>query len=130
MNRNTNAGCDRKYHVAEKREKIFTETGGKRKSANLAESRNGCSQRQGCASLGICGCDRPAALDSMAAALPYAKMLTGAPMAIVVCGDTTKSSYWYLDCSAATQNILLAAEALDLGAVWTAPIRMTTVWLW
>lgn len=61
-----------------------------------------------------------AALDSMAAALPYAKMLMGAPMAIVVCGDTTKSSYWYLDCSAATQNILLAAEALDLGAVWTA----------
>lgn len=61
-----------------------------------------------------------AALDSMAAALPYAKMLTSAPMAIVVCGDTTKSSYWYLDCSAATQNILLAAEALELGAVWTA----------
>lgn len=61
-----------------------------------------------------------AALDSMAAALPYAKMLTGAPMAIVVCGDTTRSSYWYLDCSAATQNILLAAEALELGAVWTA----------
>lgn len=61
-----------------------------------------------------------AALDSMAAALPYAKMLTHAPMAIVVCGDTTKSSYWYLDCSAATQNILLAAEALELGAVWTA----------
>lgn len=61
-----------------------------------------------------------AALDSMAAALPYAKMLTNAPMAIVVCGDTTKSSYWYLDCSAATQNILLAAEALELGAVWTA----------
>lgn len=61
-----------------------------------------------------------AVLDSMAAALPYAKMLTGAPMAIVVCGDTTRSSYWYLDCSAATQNILLAAEALELGAVWTA----------
>lgn len=61
-----------------------------------------------------------AALDSMAAALPYAKMLKDAPMAIVVCGDTTKSSYWYLDCAAATQNILLAAEALGLGAVWTA----------
>lgn len=60
------------------------------------------------------------ALDSMAAALPYAKMLTGTPVAIVVCGDTTKSSYWYLDCSAAAQNILLAAEALGLGAVWTA----------
>ena len=59
-------------------------------------------------------------LDSMAAVLPYAKMLKEAPMAIVVCGDTTKSSYWYLDCSAATENILLAAEALQLGAVWTA----------
>lgn len=61
-----------------------------------------------------------AALDSMAAALPYAKMLTNAPVAIIVCGDLTRSSYWYLDCSAAAQNILLAAEALDLGAVWTA----------
>ena len=60
------------------------------------------------------------ALDSMAAKLPYAKMLTNAPLAIVVCGDTTRSSYWYLDCSAATQNVLLAAEALGLGAVWTA----------
>lgn len=70
-------------------------------------------------------------LDSMAAVLPYAKMLKEAPMAIVVCGDTTKSSYWYLDCSAATQNILLAAEALGLGAVWTAtypyPERMDVV---
>ncbi len=67
----------------------------------------------------------------MAAALPYAKMLKDAPMAIVVCGDTTRSSYWYLDCSAATQNILLAAEALGLGAVWTAtypyPERMEVV---
>lgn len=61
-----------------------------------------------------------AALDSMAAGLPYAKMLTQAPMAIVVCGNPALSSYWYLDCSAATQNILLAAEALNLGAVWTA----------
>lgn len=61
-----------------------------------------------------------AALDSMAAGLPYAKMLTQAPLAIVVCGNPTLSSYWYLDCSAATQNILLAAEALNLGAVWTA----------
>ena len=60
------------------------------------------------------------ALDPMAAKLPYAKMLTNAPLAIVVCGDTTRSSYWYLDCSAATQNVLLAAEALGLGAVWTA----------
>ena len=60
------------------------------------------------------------ALDSMAAALPYAKMLTQARYAIVVCGDVAQSSYWYLDCSAVTQNILLAAEAIGLGAVWTA----------
>lgn len=61
-----------------------------------------------------------ATLDSMAAALPYAKMLAQAHHAIVVCGDSAKSSYWYLDCSAAAQNILLAAESLGLGAVWTA----------
>lgn len=60
------------------------------------------------------------ALDSMANQLPYAKMLVQAPMAIVVCGDPKISSYWYLDCSAATENILLATEALGLGAVWTA----------
>ena len=56
----------------------------------------------------------------MAAALPYAKMLTQARNAIIVCGDSVKSSYWYLDCSAAAQNILLAAESLGFGAVWTA----------
>lgn len=59
-------------------------------------------------------------LDRMADALPYAQMLKGAPMAIVVCGSPEKSSYWYVDCSAVSQNILLAAEALGLGAVWTA----------
>lgn len=59
-------------------------------------------------------------LDKMAEGLPYAKMLKTVNQAIVVCGDSAKSSYWYLDCSTAAQNILLAAEALDLGAVWTA----------
>ncbi len=75
--------------------------------------------------------DSRTVLDSLASELPYAKMLKEAPMAIIVCGDTTKSSYWYLDCSAATENILLAAEALGLGAVWTATYpyedRMQTV---
>ncbi|WP_455592579.1 nitroreductase family protein [Bacteroides sp.] len=61
-----------------------------------------------------------ATLDSMAAALPYAKMLTQVRYAMVVCGDSARSSLWYLDCSAAAQNILLAAESLGLGAVWTA----------
>ena len=63
--------------------------------------------------------ERPA-LDSLAAALPYAKMLTAAPCAIVVCGAPECQSYWYLDCSAAAQNVLLAAQSLGLGAVWTA----------
>ncbi len=61
-----------------------------------------------------------ALLDGMAGELPYAKMLTQVRYAMVVCGDTQKSPMWYLDCSAATQNILLAAEAMGLGAVWTA----------
>lgn len=59
-------------------------------------------------------------LDEMAERLPYAKMLREAHVAIAVCADRTKSPYWYVDCSAAAQNILLAAEALGLGAVWTA----------
>ncbi|MGL4492836.1 MAG: nitroreductase family protein [Tannerellaceae bacterium] len=64
--------------------------------------------------------DDRATLDSMAKELPYAKWLEESPLAIIVCGDTLKSSYWYLDCSASAQNILLAAESLGLGAVWTA----------
>lgn len=60
------------------------------------------------------------AMDHLSEALPYAKMLKQAPMAILVCGNTEMSpNNWYIDCSAATQNILLAAEALGLGAVWT-----------
>lgn len=63
-------------------------------------------------------------LDAMAEILPFAKMLKQAPLAIVVCGETTwfdgkENPFWQQDCSAATQNLLLAAEALGLGAVWT-----------
>lgn len=65
-----------------------------------------------------------ATLNKMAEGLPFAKMLKESPAAIVVCGNMDRdmggSSYWYFDCSAATQNILLATEALGLGAVWTA----------
>ena len=65
------------------------------------------------------------ALDSLADQLPYAKMLKQAPLAIIVCGETLwmggeENPFWSLDCSAATQNLLLTAEALGLGAVWTA----------
>ena len=63
-------------------------------------------------------------LDAMAEVLPFAKMLKQAPLAIIVCGETTwfdgkENPFWQQDCSAATQNLLLAAEALGLGAVWT-----------
>jgi nitroreductase len=52
---------------------------------------------------------------------PYADMLKNAGLAIVVCGDYTLDKhigYLVQACSAATQNILLAAHGLDLGAVW------------
>jgi nitroreductase len=62
-------------------------------------------------------------LDKLADGLIYAKMLKAAPAAIVVCGNLEKDAsgeLWPLDCSTAAQNILLAAEAMGLGAVWTA----------
>jgi nitroreductase len=52
-----------------------------------------------------------------------AKMVKDAPLAIAVCADKKLEKYpglWPLDCSAATENILLAATARGLGAVWTA----------
>jgi nitroreductase len=52
---------------------------------------------------------------------PYSSMLAEASHAIVVCGDETLQNgpgYYPLDCSAATQNLLLAAHALGYGAVW------------
>ncbi len=52
---------------------------------------------------------------------PYGKMLAGASLAILVCGDMNiepNESYNAVNCSAATQNILLAAHELSLGAVW------------
>ncbi len=50
---------------------------------------------------------------------PYSKMLAQAPLAIIVCGDITRSErYWQQDCAAATENLLLAARALGLGSVW------------
>jgi nitroreductase len=48
-------------------------------------------------------------------------MIYDTSAAIVVCADTKISElYWDVDCAAAAQNILLAAEAFGLGAVWTA----------
>ena len=57
------------------------------------------------------------------------KQPTNAPLLIAVCGDTDKttmpdgkgklSDFWIQDVSAATENLLLAAHAQGLGAVWT-----------
>ncbi len=63
--------------------------------------------------------DDRAKLNAIMEVHPYSRMLAEAPIAIVVCGDTKISaSYWPQDCAAATENILLAARALDLGTVW------------
>lgn len=64
-------------------------------------------------------------LQQLADALPYAKMTANAPVAIVVCGNKKRmlagvdNNLWEQDCSAASENILLAAHALGLGGVWT-----------
>lgn len=53
---------------------------------------------------------------------PNAPMARGAPLAILICGDLRlekSSGYWVVDCAAAAENLLLAAHALQLGAVWT-----------
>jgi len=69
--------------------------------------------------------DKPLMQD-LAGRLPYAKMLASASAAITVCGDLeiarvgNSENMWMLDCSAATQNILLAIESMGLGGVWTA----------
>ena len=64
------------------------------------------------------------------------EMFTTAGAVIVVCGETTvmrkpwgqpdapeekqENIFWFEDCSAAAENILLAVHALGYGAVWTA----------
>ena len=64
-------------------------------------------------------------LNALSQANPHAKMLESAPLAIIVCGNMEKTlegnaaDFWIQDCSAATENILLAAHAMGLGAVWT-----------
>ncbi len=60
-------------------------------------------------------------LEKIADALPNGKMLKEAPLAIVVCSDQKLikyPEYWIQDCSAATENILLAAKTKGLGSVW------------
>lgn len=52
---------------------------------------------------------------------PYAGALKSAPLAVAICGDLGAEKYegfWVQDCSAAIQNLLVAAYAKGLGSVW------------
>ena len=55
----------------------------------------------------------------------HSEMIRGAQVVIVVCGDTARMAQgqsreaWVQDVSAATENLLLAAHSMGLGAVWT-----------
>lgn len=51
---------------------------------------------------------------------PYSKMAAEAPVVFVICGREEQSHHWVEDTSAATENLLLAAAGLGLGAVWVA----------
>ncbi|EPR44747.1 nitroreductase [Desulfovibrio sp. X2] len=58
---------------------------------------------------------------------PYAAMAAHAPLGVLVCGDLSLEKYpgyWVQDCSAAMQNLLLAAHGLGYGAVWTGVTPM------
>ncbi|MCM1520732.1 MAG: nitroreductase family protein [Lachnoclostridium sp.] len=68
--------------------------------------------------------DDKTTLSRISEMFPSMKMAAKAPLAIVVCGDTTATfkgegvDYWIQDGSAATENLLLAAHEQGLGAVW------------
>ena len=63
-----------------------------------------------------------AKMEAVTRVQPYCKMITKAPLAVLVCGDPVGKKwpqYWVQDCSAAVQNLLLAARAEGVGTVWT-----------
>jgi nitroreductase len=60
-------------------------------------------------------------LTQMAKVSPNGAMIGRAQVALLICAglDLVKSEgFWIQDCAAATQNSLLAAHAMGLGAVW------------
>ncbi len=66
-------------------------------------------------------------MDKYAAGNPHhGDKIRATPLIIVLCGDTTRMQqgeardFWVEDCSASAENILLAAHAMGLGAVWTS----------
>jgi len=62
-----------------------------------------------------------AVLDAAAESTPYGKMLRECAFGLVIAADTRDLKHdvmWQQDCSAATENALIAINALGLGAVW------------
>ena len=74
----------------------------------------------------------PSMLDKVRGAMTFGKF--NAPLAFIVCGNLSivrrplSGQFWVQDCSAATQNILVAAVDLGLGTVWCGvhPIHVFT----
>jgi len=61
------------------------------------------------------------ARQSLAEICPFTNIVKDVPLAIVVCGDKTlqkQQGCWVLDCAAATENILVEAQQVHLGAAW------------
>ncbi len=66
-------------------------------------------------------CQDKKSLEQLSTIHPYGSMLSGASLAILICGDSQEEqteSYIIQDCAAATQNMLLATHGLGLGGVW------------
>lgn len=76
-------------------------------------------------------------LSTISANMKTMRMAEKAPLAIVVCGDLDNTfpedgrDYWVEDTSAATENLLLAAHSMGLGAVWCGiyPMRERVAFL-
>jgi nitroreductase len=69
-------------------------------------------------------------LEKIAHFHPYAKMLPQAGCGIIACGDSNKegmTGFLTEDCSAAIQNMLLAAHGIGLGAVWCGLYPVTAL---
>ena len=66
-----------------------------------------------------------AIIEKLGEALPYSRCSNHPAVAFIPCGDLSKAipgemaNFWINDVSAATENLLLAAHAMGLGAVWT-----------
>lgn len=65
--------------------------------------------------------DEKEVLNKTLTSIPYAEFLKDAAAAILICGDSEieKNESWMIqNCSASTQNVLLAAHSLGIGSCW------------